>query len=70
MANSRDNLNKLTTARESRKIPRSQLAYILGYADGAAVFAPHIGYADGAAELQYSKNHGNPCYGGDLSFLI
>ena len=36
------------TVRESWKIPGSQISYILGYADSAAVFAPHIVYADGA----------------------
>ena len=46
------------------------LHHILVYADGAAVFAPHKGYANGAAELQYSKNHGNWRYRGDLSSLI
>ena len=34
--------HRLITVRESQEIPESQVSYILGYADSAAAFQPHI----------------------------
>ena len=40
---------RLSAVSESRKIPGSQVSYILGYSDGAVAFATYIVYADGVA---------------------